>query len=89
MFLKLFPRQFKHHSIIFSLLSHSFSLFFFFRRRYVGNLSRDVTEALIMQVFTQIGPCKSCKMIIDVSRPARPPLWAELEITQLSDWSDL
>ncbi|XP_042561601.1 nucleolysin TIA-1-like isoform X1 [Clupea harengus] len=32
---------------------------------YVGNLSRDVTEALIMQVFAQIGPCKSCKMIAD------------------------
>uniref|UniRef100_A0A673X3A8 TIA1 cytotoxic granule-associated RNA binding protein n=1 Tax=Salmo trutta TaxID=8032 RepID=A0A673X3A8_SALTR len=31
--------------------------------RYVGNLSRDVTEALIMQLFGQIGPCKSCKMI--------------------------
>ncbi|XP_078143568.1 cytotoxic granule associated RNA binding protein TIA1-like isoform X3 [Centroberyx gerrardi] len=30
---------------------------------YVGNLSRDVTEALIMQLFGQIGPCKSCKMI--------------------------
>uniref|UniRef100_A0A4W4H9M7 RRM domain-containing protein n=1 Tax=Electrophorus electricus TaxID=8005 RepID=A0A4W4H9M7_ELEEL len=26
---------------------------------YVGNLSREVTEALILQVFTQIGPCKS------------------------------
>lgn len=35
--------------------------------RYVGNLSRDVTEALILQVFSQIGPCKSCKMIFDVS----------------------
>uniref|UniRef100_A0A8C6U3Q0 RRM domain-containing protein n=1 Tax=Neogobius melanostomus TaxID=47308 RepID=A0A8C6U3Q0_9GOBI len=32
---------------------------------YVGNLSRDVTEPLILQVFQQIGPCKSCKMIID------------------------
>lgn len=37
--------------------------------RYVGNLSRDVTEPLILQVFTQIGPCKSCKMIVDVSEP--------------------
>lgn len=36
--------------------------------RYVGNLSRDVTEALIMQLFGQIGPCKSCKMIVDVSQ---------------------
>lgn len=35
--------------------------------RYVGNLSRDVTEALILELFGQIGPCKSCKMIIDVS----------------------
>ena len=33
----------------------------------MGNLSRDVTEPLILQVFTQIGPCKSCKMIVDVS----------------------
>ena len=35
--------------------------------RYVGNLCRDVTEALIVEVFGQIGPCKSCKMIADVS----------------------
>uniref|UniRef100_A0A8C6PZ59 Nucleolysin TIA-1 isoform p40-like n=1 Tax=Nothobranchius furzeri TaxID=105023 RepID=A0A8C6PZ59_NOTFU len=34
---------------------------------YVGNLSRDVTEPLILQVFTQIGPCKSCKMINDTA----------------------
>ncbi|KTG04924.1 hypothetical protein cypCar_00002467 [Cyprinus carpio] len=34
---------------------------------YVGNLSRDVTEALILQVFSQIGPCKNCKMIIDTA----------------------
>ncbi|KAM4635682.1 cytotoxic granule associated RNA binding protein TIA1 isoform 3-T3 [Polymixia lowei] len=34
---------------------------------YVGNLSRDVTEALIMQLFGQIGPCKSCKMIVDTA----------------------
>ena len=40
-----------------------FSSFF----RYVGNLSRQVTEALVLQVFGQIGPCKSCKMITDVS----------------------
>uniref|UniRef100_UPI00358E6C9B nucleolysin TIAR-like isoform X2 n=1 Tax=Myxine glutinosa TaxID=7769 RepID=UPI00358E6C9B len=33
---------------------------------YVGNLSRQVTEALVLQVFGQIGPCKSCKMITDV-----------------------
>lgn len=48
--------------------------------RYVGNLSRDVTEALILQVFSQIGPCKSCKMIIDVSwksiwNPGIPLSW--------------
>lgn len=36
-------------------------------QRYVGNLSRDVTEALILELFGQIGPCKSCKMIVDVS----------------------
>ncbi|KAG7264231.1 hypothetical protein CRUP_022236 [Coryphaenoides rupestris] len=34
---------------------------------YVGNLSRDVTEALIVEVFGQIGPCKSCKMIADTA----------------------
>ncbi len=44
------------------LLIHVFVL-----SRYVGNLSRDVTEALIVQLFGQIGPCKSCKMIMDVS----------------------
>ncbi|XP_028983642.1 nucleolysin TIAR isoform X1 [Betta splendens] len=35
------------------------------RTLYVGNLSRDVTEILILQLFTQIGPCKSCKMITE------------------------
>uniref|UniRef100_A0A803VW61 RRM domain-containing protein n=1 Tax=Ficedula albicollis TaxID=59894 RepID=A0A803VW61_FICAL len=35
--------------------------------RYVGNLSRDVTEALILQLFSQIGPCKNCKMIMDTA----------------------
>ncbi|XP_036867101.1 nucleolysin TIAR isoform X1 [Manis javanica] len=34
-------------------------------KRYVGNLSRDVTEVLILQLFSQIGPCKSCKMITE------------------------
>uniref|UniRef100_A0A7N6BJH8 RRM domain-containing protein n=1 Tax=Anabas testudineus TaxID=64144 RepID=A0A7N6BJH8_ANATE len=32
-----------------------------------GNLSRDVTEALILELFGQIGPCKSCKMIVDTA----------------------
>ncbi|XP_053730992.1 nucleolysin TIAR [Synchiropus splendidus] len=32
---------------------------------YVGNLSREVTEILILQLFTQIGPCRSCKMITE------------------------
>ncbi|XP_008320330.1 nucleolysin TIAR [Cynoglossus semilaevis] len=35
------------------------------RTLYVGNLSREVTESLILQLFTQIGPCKSCKMITE------------------------
>uniref|UniRef100_A0A4W3GP38 Cytotoxic granule-associated RNA binding protein 1, like n=1 Tax=Callorhinchus milii TaxID=7868 RepID=A0A4W3GP38_CALMI len=35
------------------------------KTKYVGNLSRDVTEALILQLFSQIGPCKSCKMIVE------------------------
>ncbi|PWA26827.1 hypothetical protein CCH79_00001160, partial [Gambusia affinis] len=37
------------------------------REQYVGNLSRDVTEALILELFSQIGPCKSCKMIVDTA----------------------
>lgn len=43
---------------------------FFVSPRYVGNLSREVTEILILQLFSQIGPCKSCKMITDVRRHA-------------------
>ncbi|XP_014351112.1 nucleolysin TIA-1 isoform X2 [Latimeria chalumnae] len=39
---------------------------------YVGNLSRDVTEALILQLFSQIGPCKSCKMIMDGENKGKP-----------------
>uniref|UniRef100_A0A8P4KKS9 Nucleolysin TIAR n=1 Tax=Dicentrarchus labrax TaxID=13489 RepID=A0A8P4KKS9_DICLA len=38
------------------------------RTLYVGNLSRDVTEILILQLFTQIGPCKSCKMITECDK---------------------
>ncbi|CAL8327361.1 nucleolysin TIA-1 isoform X2 [Gadus morhua] len=37
------------------------------RTLYVGNLCRDVTEPLILELFQQIGPCKSCKMIIDTA----------------------
>ncbi|XP_047637803.1 cytotoxic granule associated RNA binding protein TIA1 isoform X8 [Phacochoerus africanus] len=40
---------------------------------YVGNLSRDVTEALILQLFSQIGPCKNCKMIMDVRTAGNDP----------------
>ncbi|XP_068597060.1 nucleolysin TIAR [Brachionichthys hirsutus] len=40
---------------------------------YVGNLSRDVTEILVLQLFTQIGPCKSCKMITDVQHTSNDP----------------
>nr|XP_006817563.1 PREDICTED: nucleolysin TIA-1 isoform p40-like isoform X5 [Saccoglossus kowalevskii] len=35
------------------------------RTLYVGNLDRQVTEAFILQLFGQIGPCKSCKMIAE------------------------
>ena len=35
--------------------------------RYVGNLDPSVTEALLMALFGQIGPCKSCKIIHEVS----------------------
>ncbi|XP_060698062.1 nucleolysin TIAR isoform X1 [Hemiscyllium ocellatum] len=41
------------------------------RTLYVGNLSRDVTEALILQLFSQIGPCKSCKMITEQTASRR------------------
>lgn len=34
--------------------------------RYVGNLDPSVTETLIMALFGQIGPCKSCKIIHEV-----------------------
>uniref|UniRef100_A0A8C9DQ40 Cytotoxic granule associated RNA binding protein TIA1 n=2 Tax=Lemuridae TaxID=9445 RepID=A0A8C9DQ40_PROSS len=46
---------------------------FSFCFRYVGNLSRDVTEALILQLFSQIGPCKNCKMIMDVRTAGNDP----------------
>ncbi|XP_052228857.1 nucleolysin TIAR-like isoform X2 [Dreissena polymorpha] len=32
---------------------------------YVGNLDPSVTEGLIMTLFGQIGPCKSCKIILE------------------------
>ncbi|XP_031664987.1 nucleolysin TIA-1 isoform X4 [Oncorhynchus kisutch] len=51
---------------------------------YVGNLSRDVTEALIMQLFGQIGPCKSCKMIVDEVKVN----WATTPSSQKKDTSN-
>lgn len=44
---------------------------------YVGNLSRDVTEALILQLFSQIGPCKNCKMIMDQTAGNDPYCFVE------------
>ncbi|XP_052228859.1 nucleolysin TIAR-like isoform X4 [Dreissena polymorpha] len=38
---------------------------------YVGNLDPSVTEGLIMTLFGQIGPCKSCKIILETSTPLR------------------
>ncbi|XP_060572555.1 nucleolysin TIAR-like isoform X10 [Ruditapes philippinarum] len=35
------------------------------RTLYVGNLDPSVTEGLIMTLFGQIGPCKSCKIILE------------------------
>ncbi|XP_072177186.1 nucleolysin TIAR-like [Diadema setosum] len=35
------------------------------RTLYVGNLDRQITEELVYQLFSQIAPCKSCKMISD------------------------
>lgn len=55
------------------------------RCRYVGNLSRDVTEALILELFGQIGPCKSCKMIVDVSLLCSYPFNHDFIHTQLSN----
>ncbi|XP_046366208.1 nucleolysin TIAR-like isoform X3 [Haliotis cracherodii] len=40
------------------------------RTLYVGNLDSSVSEALIMALFGQIGPCKSCKII---SEPGNDP----------------
>lgn len=55
------PKVFRFFSSSLEVYAH-----FLFISRYVGNLSRDVTENLILQLFTQIGPCKSCKMITEV-----------------------
>uniref|UniRef100_A0A3B4Z2T1 RRM domain-containing protein n=1 Tax=Stegastes partitus TaxID=144197 RepID=A0A3B4Z2T1_9TELE len=32
-----------------------------------GNLSQDVTERLILELFGQIEPCKSCEMTVDTA----------------------
>uniref|UniRef100_A0A3Q1EN00 Nucleolysin TIAR n=1 Tax=Acanthochromis polyacanthus TaxID=80966 RepID=A0A3Q1EN00_9TELE len=42
---------------------------------YVGNLSRDVTEALILELFGQIGPCKSYGviMLVETCTPGHDP----------------
>lgn len=56
------------NTCLFYHLKLTWLLFFYFMWRYVGNLSRDVTENLILQLFTQIGPCKSCKMITEVTK---------------------
>ncbi|CAF1545800.1 unnamed protein product [Didymodactylos carnosus] len=34
--------------------------------KYVGNLENTVTEDLLLALFTQIGPCKGCKIIHEV-----------------------
>ncbi|XP_050007512.1 cytotoxic granule associated RNA binding protein TIA1-like [Alexandromys fortis] len=34
---------------------------------YISNLSGDVTEALILRLFSQIRPCKNGKMIMDTA----------------------
>ncbi len=34
----------------------------------MGNLHPSVTEDLILALFSQIGPCKGCKIIHEVSR---------------------
>lgn len=41
------------------------------RTLYVGNLDPSVTEGLIMTLFGQIGPCKSCKIILESTTPLR------------------
>lgn len=35
------------------------------RTLYVGNLSEGVSEEFLLTLFSQIGPCKSCKMIYE------------------------
>ncbi|XP_060064558.1 nucleolysin TIAR-like isoform X1 [Ylistrum balloti] len=42
------------------------------RTLYVGNLDPSVTESLIIALFGQIGPCKSCKIIHEVSGTFQP-----------------
>uniref|UniRef100_A0A4W4DMD7 RRM domain-containing protein n=1 Tax=Electrophorus electricus TaxID=8005 RepID=A0A4W4DMD7_ELEEL len=37
----------------------------------IRNLSREVTESLTLQVVNQIGPCKTCEMIIGVLRQGK------------------
>ncbi|KAM4852002.1 nucleolysin TIAR isoform 3-T3 [Thomomys bottae] len=54
------------------------------KKRYVGNLSRDVTEVLILQLFSQIGPCKSCKMITEEVKVN----WATTPSSQKKDTSN-
>lgn len=43
------------------------------RTLYVGNLDPSVTETLIMALFGQIGPCKSCKIIHETTPGMRDP----------------
>ncbi|XP_061185867.1 nucleolysin TIAR-like [Saccostrea echinata] len=43
------------------------------RTLYVGNLDPSVTETLIMALFGQIGPCKSCKIIHETTPGMREP----------------
>ena len=47
------------------------------RTLYVGNLDPSVTESLILALFGQIGPCKSCKIIYETTTNARGEPTAE------------
>lgn len=54
------------------------------RTLYVGNLDRRVSEELVFELFSQIAPCKSCKMISDHGN-SDPYCFIEFFDSQMAD----